>query len=204
MFKYAILVLSLTSSLWSQPLAFEYSVISKILEGGQRVSVDLEKDATLHAYDEIRFRYTLDERGYFYILVFSSDGHYYLLHQRNTDAGELFSTEWFELDDTIGTETIHFIASTEPLEALETLLGRYEVADEAEKSHLKPMIDAKIATSGEKSDDSVTMLENRLTKSAEVGATYRSMFAKKTQHPKVSYRAEGERLASDVFHIDHR
>ncbi|MCU0610651.1 MAG: hypothetical protein MUE60_02550, partial [Candidatus Eisenbacteria bacterium] len=111
-------------------IAFEYGIVGRTAQCPD--SLFLVKDGvTLRSGDQIRITVRRMPDTCFYVILQMSNGDYTLFHAAPgaTPADPMIeSLRWLMLDDDTGVETIHLVASAEPLTSLERSLAAYDAS----------------------------------------------------------------------------
>jgi hypothetical protein len=122
-----------------------------------RKFVTVTRDTILKTGDELKLAIELEKQCYVYLVHQSPQGEIAMLFPYDSkqytagyDTGKSYyipkGQSWFELDKNVGKETFHLLASDVRLMELETLIGRYIVADETKKKELAKAVVSEIVT----------------------------------------------------------
>ncbi|HUQ07395.1 MAG TPA: DUF4384 domain-containing protein [Kofleriaceae bacterium] len=104
---------------------------------------------TLRSGDQVTMELTVDRAAYAYVLQFFADGSATVLFPHAAEDNRVSGTTrvpptgWFQLDDTVGEETVYVVASTRPLAQVDASV--LAVVDEVRRTGVAPPPDASPA-----------------------------------------------------------
>ncbi len=134
-------------------LHWTFGSIRKTAQGSN--SGQISGDTTLNSGDKIKFFLKPVTGCFVYLIYHSSQGELTVLFPYRFDEKTSKEralkvhyipegNEWFQLDDHVGQERFHLLASDTPLARLEDLINQYESGDKAKKPDLSQQILSEI------------------------------------------------------------
>ena len=128
-------------------IGFRWAFGALLGNNNERKLERVAEEATLKTGDQFKMMVELEKPCFVYVIYYNSkDGvkmlFPYDINQFQTDyqvAKKYYIPQgdaWFELDQHVGRETFHLLASAQRLTAMEELFNEYETADAAKRSEL--------------------------------------------------------------------
>ncbi len=136
-------------------VAFRFAFGALVGAEGERKLEPITGDRVLNTGDRVKMMVEMEKECYVYVIYSGTQDQVkllfpYTLAQLNTDyqpAKRYYIPQgpaWFELDQNIGTEVFHVIASPQRLKGLEATLTQYDSSEEANKPSIAKQILAEI------------------------------------------------------------
>lgn len=176
------------------------------LTGPNRTLVSIGRQATLKSGDELKMFLRLKQRGFVYVVLHDSDNGLTLLYPGAIPSGEPAvdvpsyvpaGPAWMRLDDHVGVETIHLIASSTRLDKLEDALKQYASSKTTDRSADAKRVLGEIASAKQQFTPGTSPTERPVEIAGRVRGTQPDVAAHATE---VSAR----RFYSRTITIDHR
>lgn len=135
---------SMSARAQQQNVVFQWAFGAITGPAKARKFVTVTRDTILNTGDELKLAVELQTKCYVYLVHRNPQGEIAMLFPYDSkqyaveyDTGRSYyvpkGQAWFELDNNVGKETFHFLASDVRLMKLETLISSYIAADETDK-----------------------------------------------------------------------
>lgn len=201
-----LLLLLLIPAIQAQESGVRFDWALGALTGPNRTFVSIGRQATLKSGDQLKMFLRLKQRGFVYVILHDSDHELTLLYP-----GAIPSIEpavdvptyvpagpaWMRLDDRVGVETIHLIASSTRLDKLEDALKHYVGSKTSDRSADAKRVLDEIASVKQQFTPGTSPTERPVEIAGRVRGTQPDVAAHATE---VSAR----RFYSRTITIDHR
>jgi hypothetical protein len=189
-------------------VAFEYGIVGRA-ESRPDSLFRVHDGLTLHSGDQIRITVQRMLNSCFYVILQMSSGEFTLFHTASPDQSReqiVESLRWLKLDDDKGIETIHLVASADPLIRLEAALIEYDTSRGAAKAALASKIASQLqSASKETCGGGSTLLPlARLDSRIPLGWTYRGPYDEQDKSLYLFTRCTGDTIATDRIRIIHQ
>ena len=195
-------------------VCFRWAFGAMVGPENDRRLVAITRDTELKTGDQLKILVELQKRCFVYVIYHTRQDEVHLLFPYNI---QQFATEytlfkkyyipqgnmWFELDENIGSETFHLLASAQRLIELETLFKKYASADPIGKQGLAKQILAEIRTIKRRYRKFTTIAERPVP----IGGSLRGITEEKTHCPDIdpiAAEVSATKFYSKAFTIDHR
>jgi len=196
-------------------ICFRWAFGAMIGPENDRRLVAITRDTELKTGDQLKILVELQKKCFVYVIYHTRQDEVHLLFPYNI---QQFTTEytlfkkyyipqdnmWFELDENVGSETFHLLASAQRLIELETLFKKYASADPIGKQGLAKQILAEIRTIKRRYRKFTTIAERPVP----IGGSMRGITKnKKTRCPDIdpiAAEVSATKFYSKAFTIDHK
>jgi len=177
--------------------------------------VAITRDTDLKTGDQLKMLVELQKKCFVYLIYRTGQDELHMLFpyeiQQFTSDYKLFKKyyipqgdKWFELDDAVGLEMFYLLASAKRLFRLESLLGKYKLAEAGKKRELAKQILIEIRKEKKQHQKFATPAERPVT----IGGSVRGVIKdKKTSSPDIDPIAAEVNAAnfySRTFTIEHQ